>query len=186
MSEVVFLLEEASAREMLQGLLPRILPEDTPVRYIVFEGKRDLEAQLVRRLKGYRAPHARFVILRDKDPSDCHDVKAVLVSKCREAGHPNALVRIACHEVESWYLADLEAVERALDIRNLSSKQKKAKYRAPDALANAAEELEKITGYCYQKTAGSRAIGPHLDPNNTRSHSFGVFVSGLKRLLEGR
>jgi len=182
MSELVFLLEEPSARAMLEGLLPRLLPANLSVRYIVFEGKSDLEAQLVRRLQHYRVPDAQFVVLRDKDAADCRAVKAGLVEKCREAHRPNALVRIACHELESWYLADLAAVEQALGMRGLAATQNKRKCRQPDALANAAEELTRLTGRRYQKVGGSRAIGPYLDINNTRSRSFEVFVAGIRRL----
>lgn len=39
MKEWVFFLEELSARAMLEGLLPRIVPQSVDVRYIVFEGK---------------------------------------------------------------------------------------------------------------------------------------------------
>lgn len=182
MSELVFLLEELSAKAMLEGLLPRLLPDDLPVRYIVFEGKSDLEAQLVRRLQHYRVPEARFVVLRDKDAADCHAVKAGLVEKCQQAERPDALVRIACHELESWYLADLAAVERALELSGLAGKQNRRKYRTPDALANPARELSTLTSGRYQKVGGSRAIGPHLDLNNTRSESFAVFVAGMQRI----
>ena len=34
---LVFLLEEPSAREMLKGLLPRVLPHPVQIRYIVFD-----------------------------------------------------------------------------------------------------------------------------------------------------
>ncbi|MDI6451446.1 DUF4276 family protein [Anaerobaca lacustris] len=183
MSELVFLLEEPSAQAMLEGLLPRLLPQGLPVRYIVFEGKSDLEAQLVRRLRYYRVPNARFVILRDKDVADCRQIKGGLVEKCQQARRHNALVRIACHELESWYLADLAAVERALEINGLAGKQDKSKYRTPDALVNPAQELSKLTGQRYQKVGGSRAIGPHLDLGNTRSRSFSVFVAGIRRLV---
>ena len=43
MRELVFLLEEASAQAMLEGLLPKLLPDGMMVRYLVFEGKNDLE-----------------------------------------------------------------------------------------------------------------------------------------------
>ncbi len=185
MSELVFLLEEPSAREMLNGLLPRLLPDGLTVRYIVFEGKSDLEAQLVRRLQYYRVPGARFIVLRDKGAADCHAVKAGLVEKCKQAHRPNALVRIACHELESWYLADLAAVEQGLGIPRLAAHQAKRKYRTPDALANAADELARLTGRRYQKVGGSRAIGPYLDPDNTRSRSFEVFFAGLRRIVAG-
>ena len=47
MSELVFMLEEQSARAMLEGLLPKLLPAEVTPRYVVFEGKQDLEKQLV-------------------------------------------------------------------------------------------------------------------------------------------
>jgi hypothetical protein len=184
MTEIVFFLEEPSAQAMLEGLLPRLLPQKPVVRYVVFEGKQDLEKQIVRRLRGYRTPAARFVILRDKDAGDCRVVKSRLRAKCVEAGRPETLIRIACHELESWYLADLEAVEKALDLSNIHALQNRAKYRSPDDLANPADELQKLTQGAYQKILGSRAIGAHLALDNARSHSFLVFISGLRRLAE--
>jgi Domain of unknown function (DUF4276) len=183
MSELVFFLEEPSAQAMLEGLLPRLLAPALPVRYIVFEGKQDLERQLVRRLQGYRTPGARFVVLRDKDAADCLHVKEQLRQKCLQAGKTDVLIRIACHELESWYLGDLAAVAAGLAIEGLEAKQNRAKYRAPDALSNAADELRRLTNSVYQKIAGSRAIGPHLNLDNTRSQSFAVFVAGLRRLF---
>ena len=182
MSELVFLLEEQSAAEMLKGLLPRLLANDWCVRYIVFEGKSDLENQMVRRLRHYRSPEARFVILRDQDSGDCKAIKDQLVRKCRDAGRSETLVRIACHELESWYLADLAAVERGLNIAGIAKKQMKAKCRRPDSLVNACEELKKLTNNRYQTVGGSRAIGPQLDPDNDRSTSFRMFVEGIKKI----
>ena len=183
MSEIVFFLEEASARAMLEGLLPRVLPEAPPVRYVVFDGKRDMENQLIRRMRGYRVADARFIVLRDQDSADCREVKKALVEKCEASGRgERSLVRIACRELESWYLADLAAVERGLQIGGLAAHQGRKKYRQPDDLANAAEELAKLTKRHYQKVGGSRAIGPYLDVSNTRSRSFAVFVEGLRRI----
>ena len=67
MNQLVFFLEEPSAREMLKNLLPRILPDNVTVRYVVFEGKQDLENQLARKLRRWRVPDTRFVVMRDKD-----------------------------------------------------------------------------------------------------------------------
>lgn len=183
MNELVFLLEEPSAQAMLEGVLPRLLNPEVAVRYIVFEGKQDLDKQLHRRLQKYRTPGARFVILRDKDSADCHALKRELQDKCDATGRSGVLIRIACHELESWYLADLAAVSSAFGLGGLSNKQRQAKYRSPDHLANAAEELQKLTQGCYQKISGSRAIGPYLKLDNTISQSFAVFVSGIRRLF---
>ena len=56
MKTIVFFLEEPSAREMLAGVLPRMLPENINVRYIIFQGKQDLEKNLKSKLLGWRAP----------------------------------------------------------------------------------------------------------------------------------
>ena len=183
MTTLVFFLEEPSAQEMLQGFLPRLLPAAVTVRYVPFEGKSDLERQLVRKLRGWRTPETRFVVLRDKDSADCKDIKARLVALCQQAGKPETLVRIACHRIESWYLGDLAAVEAGLEVPGLAERQAKAKYRAPDRLGNAAQELLRLTGGRYQKVGGSRAIGPHLRTDGNRSESFNAFVSGLLRVL---
>ncbi len=179
---LVFFLEEPSAREMLKGLLKHLLAPGINPRYIVFEGKRDLERRLVKRLRGWRLPESRFVILCDQDSADCRKVKESLVRKCQEAGEDKAIVRIACRELESWYLGDLTAVEAGLGMKNLARLQGKRKYRNPDSLGNPVEELEKLTGKTYQKVAGSRAIGPHLSLSGNRSRSFSVFVCALKRM----
>lgn len=182
MSELVFLLEERSAEELLKGILPLILPKEFQFRCIAFEGKQDLEKQLVGRIRGYLRPDARFIVIRDQDSGDCHSIKASLVEKCRQAGREDALVRIVCRELESWYLADLKAVEEGFELKGLAKKQAKAKYRDPDLLASPNRTLRELVS-SYQKIGGSRVIGPHMDLNNTRSASFSAFISGIRRII---
>lgn len=181
MRELVFLLEEASAQAMLEGLLPKLLPDGTTVRYLTFEGKSDLEKQLARKVRGYRNQEARFIVVRDQDSHpDCTVVKAKLVGLCQGAGKPEALVRIACRELESFYLADLAAVEKGLELSGLAKRQGHRKFRSPDYLGSPSKELTKGR---YQKVSGSRAIGTWLDPNNVRSDSFRNLVAGIRRLI---
>ncbi|MBU2552103.1 MAG: hypothetical protein KKB20_27075, partial [Proteobacteria bacterium] len=71
MRNLVVFLEEQSAKEMLRKLLPRILPGNIAVRYIVFEGKQDLEKQLIGKLRGWLIPETSFLVLRDQDVGDC-------------------------------------------------------------------------------------------------------------------
>ena len=80
MSEIVFFLEEPSAEAMLEGFLPKVMP-GLNYRCIVFEGKQDLERRLVQRMRGYRVPDAKFVVLRDQDAADCKAVKKTLNKK---------------------------------------------------------------------------------------------------------
>lgn len=183
MNELVFMLEEPSARAMLEGLLPKVLPIEIVPRYVVFEGKQDLEKQLVRKIRGYRNPEARFIVMRDQDANpDCKAVKTKLTELCRQAGRPTALVRIACHELESFYLGDLAAVERGLEISGLVRHQPNKLFREPDRLGSPSKELKTVTKGLYQKVSGSRDIGPHLDINNNRSASFHHLVAGIRRI----
>lgn len=76
MKTFVFFLEEPSALEMLEGVLPRILPADIQIRYLAFQGKQDLEKNLKKRLRGWRLPDSIFIVIRDQDSGDCKAVKA--------------------------------------------------------------------------------------------------------------
>jgi hypothetical protein len=182
MIQIVFFLEELSAKVMLEGFLPCLVPEKYPCRFIVFEGKQDLEKQITRRIRGYQVPNARFVVLRDKDSEELNVILKRLKAKCVEALKPESLVRVACYELESWYLGDLAAVEKGLNINGLAKNQLKAPYNQPDELAAPAQKLQSIAA-AYQKVGGSRAIGPHLNPAANRSKSFQLFVDGIKTLV---
>lgn len=183
MREIIFFLEEQSAKEMLQGVLPRVLA-DIPFKCIHFEGKQDLEKQLGRRLRGWGNPDALFVVLRDQDSADCILVKRNLQKICDDAGRPEALLRVVCHELESWYLGDLHAVEMGLNVTGLAKHQQKRKFRAPDRLQNPKQELKKLTKNQYQQILGSREIGRHMKLEGNSSISFNVFISGVTRLIQ--
>ena len=182
MRMLVAFLEEPSAAALLKGLLPPLLPADCILRCITFEGKQDLEKNLERKLRGWMTPDASFLVMRDRDSEDCRVVKQRLVEICSRAGRPHALVRIACGELESFYLGDLEAVAMAFGSRMPSDKL--AKFRDPDHLNNAADELKRLTGGGYQKISGSRAIARFLKTDGTnRSRSFNVLLEGVRRLM---
>ena len=183
---MVVFVEELSAKVLLDGILPRLLPDGTRHRVVPFEGKSDLENQLVRRIRGWKEPQTDFVVLRDQDSGDCRKLKMKLQELCQEAGRPDALVRIACRELESWYLGDLEAVERGLGLQGLIKQSNNSKFREPDRLNNAAQELKSLTKNSYQKVGGSRRIAWHLDlSGENRSTSFRAFCEGIRRISAG-
>ena len=180
--KLVFLLEEESMKRTLEGVLPRLLPEDVKHQLISHEGIGDLEVSIPRKLRGWREPDVHFIIVRDQERHpDCKAVKARLVEICGQAGRADSLVRIVCRSLESWFLADLAAVERGLGTKNISRHQGRADCRAPDAVIAPQETLKKLAP-TYQKLSGARAIGPHLDLENTRSESFRIFIEGLRRI----
>jgi len=184
MRELVFLLEEFSAKAMLESLLPRILNEETAFRCIPFEGKQDLEKQLARKIRAYQNDQARFIVLRDQDSHpDCTQVKAHLLELCKQSGKPGkCLVRIACKELEAFYLADLLAVEQALELKALAKQQQLRKFRTPDTLGSPSRELKALTSNRYEKVAGSRAIGKSLSLDNDRSPSFRNLITAIRRM----
>ena len=184
MRELVFLLEERSAKALLESLLPRCLSADIHVRLVPFEGKQDLEKQLVRRIRAYQNPHARFIVLRDQDNHpDCKKLKGSLSEHCEKSGRAqHCLVRIACQELETFYLADLDAVEKALTLNKLATQQSIRKFRDPDKLGSPSRELKSLTKNRYEKMAGSREIGKHLDLENHRSPSFRNLIAGIRRM----
>lgn len=184
MRELVFLLEERSAKALLESLLPRFLSTDIRFRLIPFEGKQDLEKQLERRIRGYQNPRARFIVLRDQDSHpDCKALKAALSAHCKKSGKAqHCLVRIACQELETFYLADLGAVETALTLKHLATQQGSRKFRDPDKLGSPSRELRSLTKSRYEKVAGSREIGRHLDLANHRSSSFRSLIEGIRRM----
>ena len=183
MKTIVFFLEEPSAREMLAGILPRILPDEMQIRYVVFQGKQDLEKNLKAKLRGWMQPDSIFIVMRDQDSGDCKAIKTKLVGLCREAGKDGVLVRVACRELESFYLGDLAAVEKGLGLRGLKKKQQGKKFRNPDALGNPADELFRLTCNTYDKVSGSRAIAPYLNLTSNCSNSFKVLLSGINSLI---
>ncbi|MEY2655880.1 MAG: hypothetical protein RLZZ524_2908 [Pseudomonadota bacterium] len=189
MKELVFLLEEESARALLQALVPRLLPVDGAdllVRFQVFEGKQDLERNIERRLRAWQNPQARFIVLRDQDSHpDCRVLKAGLVTRCTASGKQGrTLVRLACRELETFYLADLQVVGQLFGLADLGGKQASRKYRAPDALESPSRELRQLTHQRYQKVAGSRELGAVLHLDNQRSPSFAHLVTAIRRQVQ--
>jgi hypothetical protein len=184
MIQWVFCLEEASARELIQGLLVRLGAEPQNIKFIVFEGKQDLRRQLGKRLRGWINTSTRFIVLQDQDSHlDCKELKRELSQLCKDAGRHDTIIRLACRELEAFYLGDLSAVESALNKPGLARKQSSRKFRTPDSLGSPSRELDLLTGGLYQKVSGSRAIAAHLNLNMNHSRSFLVLLETLRLVV---
>jgi len=178
---VVFLLEEPSAQDFLQAVLPGLLPSGMAAHFMVFEGKQDLEKQLLRRLKFWLRPNSRFIVMRDQDSGDCQVIKQHLQALCAAAGRPDAVVRIACRELETFFVGDWQAIAQAFDKPALAKHDRAAKYRDPDRLGSPSHELRRVLP-SYQKREGARKIAAHLVPERNRSNSFQVLFETLRGL----
>ena len=166
----------------LEALLPRCFPE---LRFlcIYHEGKNDLEKSIPRKLRAWKEPGVRFVVLRDNDGADCHQLKARLLALCQEGRREDTLVRIACQELEAWYMGDADALADAFSDEGLRGLARKAKCREPDAVIAPSTELMRIIPE-FQKVSGARAIAPRMSPAANRSRSFHGLLEGLGRLAQ--
>ena len=183
MSRIVFLLEERSMKVLLDGLLPRLYP-DLSFLCVPHEGKQDLEKSVPRKLRAWREPGVRFVVLRDNDGDDCHAVKRRLVNLCAESGRPDALVRIACQEREAWYLGDPKGLADAFGSPRLAGIGSRARFRDHDTVVHPSAEVQKLVPE-FQKVSGARAMGPALSRERSCSQSFQVLLEGVDRLVAG-
>jgi hypothetical protein len=180
MSRVVFLLEERSMKVLLEGLLPRLIP-NLPFLCVAHEGKQDLEKSIPRKLRAWREPGVAFVVVRDNDGRDCMQVKRRLATLCEEGGRSDTLVRIPCQELEARYFGEPDALAEAYGRPSLGDISGKAKYRDSDAIQKPSAELEALVPE-FQKVSGARRLGAFLSEAGNRSHSFHVFLDGVRRL----
>ncbi|MDR0516847.1 MAG: DUF4276 family protein [Fibromonadaceae bacterium] len=180
--KLIFLLEELSAKETLNVLLPKILPKEVEFLCISHEGKSDLQRSIPIKLRNWQEPNVKFVIVHDKDSNDCIKLKAELKNIAKNCKREDALVRIICSELESWFLGDLAAVEKSFGI-NLSEKKNKAIYRNPDNIQNAKQELRKLIPQ-YQQISGSRKIASEMSLSDNKSRSFLVFIEGIMKVVK--
>lgn len=181
MGKVIFLLEEASMKAFLESYLPRLLPS-LDFLCIRHDGKQDLEKSIPRKLKAW--DDAFFVVVRDNDSADCHAIKGRLQKLCEQAGRPDTLIRIACQELEAWYLGAPESLATVYARPKLAELGRKAKYRNPDRLGSPSAELAKLVPE-FRKMDGARRMGMAmpLQVQQNRSGSYRAFVTGVCRLF---
>jgi hypothetical protein len=180
----VFLLEERSMQVLLDGLLPRLFP-GLIFQCVPHEGKQDLEKSIPRKLRAWRTPGVRFVLLQDNDRGDCIALKKKLAGLCRNAGRKDVLVRIACQELEAWYLGEPQAMAEAFDKPRLNDIGNKARFRDPDAVRNPSAEVLRLAPE-FQKISGARRMASQLSRERNRSASFRALMDGIERGLQER
>jgi hypothetical protein len=179
MNRIVFLLEEYSMKVLLEGLLPRLFP-DLPFLCVPHEGKQDLEKSIPRKLKAWREPGARFCVIRDNDGADCKVIKQRLIKLCKKGSRPDTVVRIACQEIEAWYLGDLQATARAFQSNDLLEIGNQVKYREPDSIVTPSLMLTELVPE-FQKVSGARRMGQELGRDNT-SPRYRALIAGIDLL----
>lgn len=197
------LVEEPSAEVALKNLIPKILGSHFSFNIIPHQGKKDLLQKLPSKLRAYSKwidKYTRIVVLVDLDKENCKSLKGKLNKIAEGSGLINKtsigdftnnfqiLNRIAIEELESWFLGDRNALIKTYP--KLKPKIfNKSKYKNPDSIKNAWEELERILqryGYYPQgleKILNARKISLNMDVENNFSKSFNCFKEGLTQLV---
>ena len=174
----------------LRKALPMLLPDPYILDQNCFirphQGKSDLQKSIPRKVQAFKnfPQSVRLIVIHDQDSNDCQELKATLARLIEEknSGLPK-LIRIACRELENWYLGDLTAVEKVYPDSKASSLQHKAKFRNCDKL-NGSEEMLRLTKN-FTKSFAAREMPQQMSFQNNKSTSFNHFVTGLQRFLGG-
>ena len=185
--QVEILVEEPSMEFFLRGVLPSLLPEGISLDENCFirahEGKQHLQREIppkVRAYQHYSIP-IKVIIIQDQDSSDCKELKQKITAMVNENSTLPFIVRIACRELEAWYLGDMDALEKTYPHFKAEKHRNKAKFRNPDT-CNASDELRKIIPN-FQKSTAARGMPLYMDFSENRSTSFQHLVKGLNSFL---
>ena len=174
---LVILTEEESMEVTLRELLPKL--GVSVFEIVTFQGVSDLESSLTRRIRGWRDPNARFLVIRDNDNGDCGARKQRLLDRIAAAGGNRAAkVRIVMQELEAWFLGDPEALENA---GLLARGARPAWLRAPEDEAQPVSRLKNLEAG-YGKVSGARLIARHLDPDRNQARSFHATINAIREL----
>lgn len=184
---IEILVEESSMKNFLYGILPKILPEGYQLNGNCFirehEGKQDLKKSIPKKVKAYQhySIPVKVIIIHDKDSSDCRVLKIGLEELVNTNSNIPSLIRIACQELEAWYLGDMDAIENVYPQFKADRYRNWSIFRNPDT-CNASDELRKIIP-TFQKGIASSEIAKYIDLNRNKSESFKHLISGIKKFL---
>jgi hypothetical protein len=146
MTELHIFTEEPSIEKVFDALLPQILPESISFYIHPHQGKQDLEQALKTAVPSIsKIPNAKILITRDQDEDDCKKLKQKLVNLVHEKCACDYFVRIICKELESWFLGDLPAIEKAWPGFKAKQCSNKRQLKNVDNIKKPSEYLQKIT-----------------------------------------
>ncbi len=180
MIDIVVLAEEPSGQIVVEHIAEKLNLTDRII-CLRHQGKSDLEQSFPRKIGHWRAPELpRFIVMRDNDNADCLILKERLKKLVPVNAVSRVKIRLVLQELESWYLGDLEALEKAglLSAAVRDALERKAVLRNPDTIGNA-KQMFKSTVAGDGQIALARRIGPHLSLKDNRSRSFQAFVEAL-------
>ncbi len=108
----------------------------------------------------------------------CRALKKALRELCGANHRPDALIRIACQELEAWYLGEPDALAEAFERDALRNLGRRARFRDSDAVVRPSDALEQLVPE-FQKVSGARRMARHLSRERNRSTSFQMLMEGI-------
>jgi chromosomal replication initiation ATPase DnaA len=188
---IIFLVEDYSMRKFLEGVLPRLDFKNHEFDIKHHQGKGDLISNLDKIIPTLSKRAQQIIVIIDQDKQDCTELKNKIKGKMAWCSCEYK-IRIACYELESWFLGDMEAIAKCSTKFKASFFQGKEKYRDIDSIHKPSSVIEEIvpdwkdTYSSKPKFAEKMAKFISLDARNTkkanRSHSFQVFLEMLQKL----
>lgn len=185
---VEILVEEPSMENVLNIILPQILPDGYELGVNCFvrphQGKTDLQKSIPTKVTAYQhfPSTVRLIVIQDQDSNDCVVLKQGLIDliQAQNLYQPH-LVRIACKELENWYLGDMQAIEAVYPTFKAKTHQRKAKYRHSDNIFGADDLERQIKD--FSKGYASKNIPKNMILDKNTSPSFNHLISGVQRFL---
>lgn len=149
--------------------------------------------QLPAKLRGYGRslePHSIVLVVIDTDTQDCKQLLAQLNAMLLAVPiKPRVMFRLAIEETESWFIADIDALQRAYPRGVKTSVLKNIQ---PDAVVGAWEKLAESLGVDRKMVAGptkfqwAQKIAPCLDLEQPKSPSLKKLIDGVAGLIQNQ
>ena len=177
---LVFIVEGYSEQEFLMTLILRLnIPEEVLV-YRIFDGYPDLLRGIPAVMKAWRRnENVRFVILCDQDHANCQERKLDIVNAVPNYWRSRTMIRIACHELEAWYLGVQSTLSNVLPA--FANVRGKKEFRGnPDKIVSPSRTLRRRVS--FKKTELARKMGERISIDDNHSRSMQVFIQGVRTL----
>ncbi|MDR0834257.1 MAG: DUF4276 family protein [Candidatus Symbiothrix sp.] len=181
--------EEPSIKNIFDVILPKILPDDISFRIYPHQGKKDLEKALKTTVPSIsKIPGSKIIITCDQDKNDCKVVKLRLLDLLGNQCQCDFFVRIICTELESWFLGDLQAIEKAFPRFKRHQYAGRIDFRDVDRIDKPSDYLLRIVPEYLKreslpKLEFSQKIAPYLDIENNLSTSFNQTIQAIRKII---
>lgn len=189
MNQLHIFVEELSVKRVLDTLAPKLLPEGTVVRIYAHQGKQDLEKALHSTVPSIsKIPGARIIISRDQDTGDCLSIKSKIEAIVRSKISCPYKIRIICTELESWFLGDLKALEKAFTRFKADSIEGKVELRQVDRIVKPSDYLLRVIpeyakSHYLPKVENANRIAPFMSIHKNRSTSYTHMLAAIQDLM---